>query len=129
MFSSHAIAQLDVVAIAWPAAIRFVSAGTEHAAKDAVLHMKHGNVLMNDNFEVFRLACAGQLNQLISVQVVRRGYATGSPSHEQFETQRIGNVERKIGCKRYRMLSAIVKRRQIADENANPLGPRFIGSQ
>src|SRR5262249_28718792 len=45
------IAQLDVVAVARPAAVGRVRAGREEGAIDAVLHVEHWNLLMDHHLE------------------------------------------------------------------------------
>jgi hypothetical protein len=49
VLDADAISQFDIVSIAWAAAIGLVFAGREHAAKNAMLHMEHRHVLVDDD--------------------------------------------------------------------------------
>ena len=54
MLDADAVAQLDVVRVAWTSAVGAVRAGREERCDHAVLHMKHRQVLVNDQLEPCR---------------------------------------------------------------------------
>ena len=75
MLGAHAVAQLEVVLVARPAAVAVVRAGREERAEHAVLHVKHRHVLVNRDLEPLRRRGSQQRFQLREVQVVGRRHA------------------------------------------------------
>ena len=72
MLRAHAVAQLHVVLVARPAAVRVVRAAREKRAEDAVLHVKHRHVLVNGDLEPLRRRGLQQRFELREVQIVAR---------------------------------------------------------
>ena len=67
---AHAVAQFQIVAIARAAAVRVVRAGREKGAEDAILHVKHRNMLVNGDFEPFGRRSLQQRFELQEIQIV-----------------------------------------------------------
>ena len=102
MLDLQAVAELDVVCVARTAAVGLVGARGKDRAEDAVLHVKHGHVLVDDDFQrgqiqARRRNAAHQVEQLLAIEIVRRCDASGSPLAEKAGGQFAGAVERKIG--------------------------------
>ena len=57
-FDSHSVAEGHIVRVARSAAVRFVRAGREHRTEHAVLHVKHGHVLVNHDLKPLRRGAA-----------------------------------------------------------------------
>ncbi len=77
VFHAHAVAELDQVGVAGASAVGFVSAWGEEGAEDAVLHMEHRHVLMDDDFELgggVRQG-GGEVVELVETEVVGGGDA------------------------------------------------------
>ncbi len=98
MLHADAVAELDVVRVAGPAAVGLVRARRKDRAEDAVLHVKHRHVLVDDDFEPLRRHGGDQIEQLLAIQVVRRRDAARSRRSSKYcGRQLVGRVERKIG--------------------------------
>ena len=82
---AHPVAQLDVVMVARTAAVRLVGARGEEGTVDAMLHVKHGNLLMDHDLEPVGRDGVDQIDELAGVQVVRGRHAGTAPSPEQVD--------------------------------------------
>jgi hypothetical protein len=76
VFDPDTVAKFDFVHVAWASAVGFVGAWGEDGAENTMLHMKHGHVLVDYNFESFWLAGLNKFKELIAIQVVGGGDET-----------------------------------------------------
>ena len=58
--------------VAGPAAVGFVRAGRKDRAEHAVLHVEHGHVLVNDDFQPCGRHGGDKIEKLIAIEVVGR---------------------------------------------------------
>ena len=87
-----------------------------------MLHVKHGNMLVDNDLKPVWRHGIDQIKKLTGVQVVRGGDTNGPAVSEQRDGQGIGRVEREIGDERNRLTGAEGQPACIADQNA--VGPQ-----
>jgi len=97
MFHAEAVAQLDLVGVTGATAIRFVRAGRQNRAEDAVLHMEHGHVLVDDDFEPSGWDGGDQVEKLIAVEIVGGSDFGRALLNEVMSREFVGGVEGVIG--------------------------------
>ena len=97
MLLAGSIAQLDQMLVARPAAIGLVRSRRQHGAENAMLHVEQRHVLMDDHFQPIGRNGRNQLDQLIAIQIIRRGDPPGAEPVQPLGRQLVGHVERKIG--------------------------------
>ena len=95
-FGADAVAQRDDVGVARAAAVAIVFAGREKRAEDAVLHVKHGHVLVNREVEPragcgleerlelgdVEIVAGGDALEAVALEVVRGGEGIGDVEGE-----------------------------------------------
>src|ERR1035437_36078 len=94
---AHAVAQLQIVLVAGPAAVRVVRAAGEKSAEDAMLHVKHGHMLVNGDLEPLRRRSLQKRLKLCEVQIV--GGREALPAElvlEIISRKPVGDVERIV---------------------------------
>ena len=69
------ISQGDPMLFAWTAAIAIRGAGGKESAKDAMLGVEDGQMLIGDGFQPLRANGSGQCGNLRGVEIMRRGEA------------------------------------------------------
>src|SRR5262245_6493247 len=98
MLCPDAVTQADIVLVAGAATIPVISSIGKKGTKDAMLHVKHGHMLMKGDFEPFGWRGAQQFGQLLGVQVIGSGKAFQAvPSFEVIRAEWIGDVQGEIG--------------------------------
>ena len=75
MLRADAVLELDIVGIAGAATISIVGAFGEERAENAVLHVEHGHVLVQGDFEPVRGSAAKKCFDLFGVEIVGNGEA------------------------------------------------------
>jgi len=123
VLDANAIAQLDVVMVTGTAAIGLVGSWRKEGTVDAMLHVKHGDLLVDYHLEPIWRHGVDQVEELGGVEIVRGCDSHGPPTLEELDGQGIGSVEREVGDERDPSLSAEVQSARVADENA--VGPQL----
>ena len=108
--------------VARPAAVGLIGTWREHGTKHAVLHVEHRHVLVNHHLEPLRRRRRHQRQQLLPIQVVRRGHPREPLLHEECRGPFIRDVERKITDDRQPLLAKESQAADIANEHAVGLG-------
>ena len=72
---ADAVAQVELVVVAGAAAGAVVFSVGQRVGEDAVLHVEHGHVLVDDHFEKCGIDAGEQGAELIPIQIVRRDEA------------------------------------------------------
>ncbi len=107
MGEAHAaarFAEVDAVGVAGAAAVAEVFAVGEHVGEDAVLHVEHGHVLMDDGLEAGGVAAEEHRAELLPTQVVAGDHADEAGVGEDLGGEFVGDVEgvvadlRQRGC-------------------------------
>ena len=123
MFRPNSIAEFEVASVTRTPAVRIVRAAGQEGAKYAMLHMKHGHVLVNGNFKPPGRRGLQQRVQLHEVQVVGGGNALQVElAFEIIGRERVRNVERVIADQPLirKKLQLVVVANQIAIRIARP---------
>ena len=118
MLHPNAVAQMNHVMVARPAAIGFIGARGHHRAKHAVLHVEHGHVLVNYDFQPRGRHGGDQVDQLLAIQIVRGGDALRPLLPQVLGRQLVGAVEREIGDHAQVPLAEESQARQIAHQDS-----------
>ena len=118
MLRPHAITQLDVVVVARAAAVGAVGTRRQKGTVDAVLHVKHGDLLMDYHFQPVRRNRVQKIGKLADIEVVGSRHPRGASVLEQLNGKRVGRVEREVGDEGNSSLGAEVKAPRVADEDA-----------
>ena len=99
---SDTIPEMDTVAVAGSTAVGVILALGEEGGKDAVLHVKHGHVLVDRQLKPLGWCRLEEIKYLGDIQVVADGHPVKSPihrfvlRHEEPRRQRIGHVEGEV---------------------------------
>jgi hypothetical protein len=96
VLDSNPVSQLHLVLVARASAVCFVRPRREHRAEDAVLHVKHGHVLVHDHFKHRRGRRLDQFEQLLSVEIVRRSHPQGALLAQVVHRQLVGGIQGKV---------------------------------
>ena len=96
-FGAGAVLEADLVFFAGAAAVVVVFAGGEEGAEDAVLHVKHGHVLMDGEVEPRRGRGGEEGFELDDVEIVAGGDAFESVAGNKIlGGERVGDVEGEV---------------------------------
>ena len=89
--------------------------------EDAVLHVKHRHVLVDDDLEQIRARSGDHRRELLPVQIVARHHPHESRVGEDLRGELVGDVERVIAdLRQIRSAFAIeTNGREIPDEHAS----------
>jgi hypothetical protein len=119
VFNSHAIAQMDAMLVARTSAVRVVLAAGKECCENAMLHVKHRQMLVQRQFEPRGRCGTEQVEHLFDIQVAAHGDAFETLRPEKFGAQRIGNVEGKVAhFAQGRILAEMGDRAEVPDEHA-----------
>ena len=75
MLHANPVAQVNTVFFARPPAICMIRAAREKCRKNAMLHVKHGHMVMQREFKPFGRSQADQGENLIDIEVMRNAQA------------------------------------------------------
>lgn len=115
----HAVPQLHVVPFTGAAAVLIAGAVRQEGAEHAVLHVEHGHVLVQSQFKPFRRRGAEQVLHLSGVQVIGNGEIIQVPPFLQDgRAVRIGDIQGKIPDAVQGGMAEVLRRAQVADEDA-----------
>src|SRR5271157_3088646 len=87
VLDANAIAQLDVVMVTGTAAIGLVGSWRKEGTVDAVLHVKHGDLLVDYHLEPIWRHGVDQVEELGGVEIVRGCDSHGPPTLEELDGQ------------------------------------------
>lgn len=90
---ANTVAEVDAVFLAGSAAIRVVGPIGKECRKDAVLHMKHGHVVVQGEFEPLRRCVAEKGEDLGDIEVVGDRESGEASTHEDGGGDRIRDVQ------------------------------------
>lgn len=90
---ANSVTQVDAVLLAGATAIRMVGAFRQKCSEHAMLHMKHGHVMVKGEFEPLGGRFAEEGQNLRNVQVVGDGQTGEAMPHEDGCSDRVGNIE------------------------------------
>ena len=120
---ADAVAQGDAVLFAGAAAVGEVGAGGKKGGKGAVLHVKHGHVLMKGDLEPGGVGSAKEIEDLLQVEVVGKGQPLQRGlTLQQGGGQVIGDVEREVARETKTRVFKEADGAEVPDEDAMGLG-------
>ena len=119
---ADAVADGDAVAVAGAATGEVVFSLGKKGGEDAVLHMKHRNVLMEGELKPFRRGGPEEFEDLTDIEVVARGEGPEAFGDEQIGGKRIGNIEREVANHGELERTEIVEAAEIANEDSVRFG-------
>lgn len=97
VLGANPVSKSDLVLVAGTPAIPIILAGGKEGAEHAMLHVKHGHVLVERDFEPTGRSGANEVLELIGVEIVTGGNVLQTEfSDEVLRGQRVGDVEREI---------------------------------
>ncbi len=123
MLHAGAVAQLDLVALAGAAAVQEGAAGGHEGGKDAVLHVKHGHVLVERELEPGGRAAVEEVQYLLDVQVVTDGELLQAGGLQELGREGIGHVEREIARGAQAGAGKEPDGPEVPDQDAVGMGP------
>lgn len=97
MFDAHAVAEGHLMVVAGAAAIGLVRSRGEEGAEDAVFHVEHGHMVVDNDLEPGWIDGREQVIELLEAEVVRCRDPLGPPGLEPCDGQVVGGVERVVG--------------------------------
>jgi hypothetical protein len=118
---ADAILQPHVVPVAGAAAVGLVGPRREERAEDAVLHVEHRDLLVDDHLEPPRGHRPQQVVELLGAEVVRRRHPDRPAGLQQLDGQLVGGVQREVGHERHAPPGAEEQSPGVAYEQA--VGP------
>ena len=114
------VANADAVAVARPTASEVILALREKRGEDAVLHVKHGDVLVKRYLEPRRRGDAEKLKNLTDIEIITGGEPLKSFALEKLGGKGVGDVEGKVAGHGEPARTEVVQAAQVADKN--PVG-------
>ncbi len=96
MGAAARIAQFHAMPLAGPAAIAIAGSGRKKAAEDAVLGVKHGEVVVDDGLDLIRTGALGELGDLRGVQIVRGRDAVETAGKKLAGGDGVGRVQAEV---------------------------------
>ena len=96
MGASDRVSQRHAVLLARAAAIAIAGAGGEKAAKNTVLGVKDGQMLISDGLDAFRSGLSGEVGHLGGIEIVRGGKQREAKVEEFRGGEGVGGVEAEI---------------------------------
>ena len=96
MRPAFGVFKIDAVLFTGTAAIAIAGSLRQEAAEDAVLGMKHRQMLIGDGLDSIRTDAQRECRDLRGVQIVGRSQTLQAEIQEQFGADRVGYVETKV---------------------------------
>ena len=118
VFHANPVSQFDNMIVARTTAVVFVGPGREYRTEDAVLHVEHRHVLVNDDFQPRGRSRLNKVQQLFPVQVVRSCHAFAALVDEKLSRQLVRNVQRKVRDDGDGSRRVVPQAGEVSDEDA-----------
>jgi hypothetical protein len=119
---ANAVADGDPVAVTGAATGEVVFALGEKGGEDTVLHVKHGNVLVEGQLKPFRRGGVKELEDLADVQVVAGSDGAKALGNKEVRGERVGHIEGEVAHHRELEGAEMIKATKVADEDSIRLG-------
>ena len=117
---ADAVAQVDDMGLAGATAVFVGGAAAQERAENAVLHVKHGHVLVERELKPFGGSAVEELENLADVEVVGNGEVVEPGSlYQKFGGDGVGNVEREVAdFFEVATIFIVVKCAEVAEEES-----------
>ena len=121
---ADAVAQVDGVFFARATAVLVSRAGAEEDAEHAVLHMKHGHVLVEGELQPLGWGFREEVEDLRDVQIVGNSEAVEAGGFaEEFRGEGVGDVEGKItDLQQVATVFVVIERGEVAKQESVGFG-------
>ena len=118
MLDSLPVSQMHVVTIARPAAVCGIRPRREDRAEHAMLHVEHRHVLVDDDLQPLRRTSSHEIEQLVTIEIVRRGDSLRAVLDHELSGQFVRHVQRKVGDERHTFIREEPQAAEIADQDS-----------